>query len=41
MMLAATGTLAILRSKEYVFEPKLDGYRALCQKKAGTVRFFS
>jgi bifunctional non-homologous end joining protein LigD len=41
MMLAATGTREILRSKEYIFEPKLDGYRALCQKKAGTLRFTS
>ncbi|MGA7075053.1 MAG: non-homologous end-joining DNA ligase [Halobacteriota archaeon] len=41
MMLAATGTHEILRSKEYIFEPKLDGYRALCQKKAGTLRFIS
>jgi bifunctional non-homologous end joining protein LigD len=41
MMLAATGTREILRSKDYVFEPKLDGYRALCQKKAGTLRFIS
>jgi len=40
-MLAATGTREILRSKEYIFEPKLDGYRALCQKKAGTLRFTS
>jgi bifunctional non-homologous end joining protein LigD len=41
MMLAATGTHETLRSKEYIFEPKLDGYRALCQKKAGTLRFTS
>jgi bifunctional non-homologous end joining protein LigD len=41
MMLAATGTQAILRSKAYLFEPKLDGYRALCQKKAGILRFTS
>ncbi len=41
MMLAATGTRAVLTSKEYIFEPKLDGYRALCQKKAGKLRFIS
>ena len=41
MMLAATGTKAILASTEYIFEPKLDGYRALCEKKAGTLRFTS
>jgi len=41
MMLAATGTREILRSKSYFFEPKLDGYRALCQKKGGTLRFIS
>ncbi|MGZ4862942.1 MAG: non-homologous end-joining DNA ligase, partial [Halobacteriota archaeon] len=41
MMLAATGTREILRSKEYIFEPKLDGYLALCQKKAGALRFIS
>ena len=41
MMLAASGTQEILKSKEYIFEPKLDGYRALCQKKAGTLRFIS
>jgi len=40
-MLAATGTKAILKSTEYIFEPKLDGYRALCEKKAGTLRFTS
>ncbi len=33
MMLAAIGIREILRSKEYIFEPKLDGYRALCEKK--------
>jgi len=33
MMLAATGTKEILKSTEYLFEPKLDGYRALCKKK--------
>jgi bifunctional non-homologous end joining protein LigD len=41
MMLAATGTKTILNSTEYIFEPKLDGYRALCEKKAGTLRFTS
>ena len=41
MMLAATGTKAILKSTEYIFEPKLDGYRALCEKNAGTLRFTS
>jgi bifunctional non-homologous end joining protein LigD len=41
MMLAATGTREILRSKSYIFEPKLDGYRALCQKREGTLRFIS
>jgi bifunctional non-homologous end joining protein LigD len=40
-MLAATGTKEILKSTEFVFEPKLDGYRALCEKKAGTLRFTS
>ena len=29
MMLAATGTKEILTSTEYIFEPKLDCYRAL------------
>jgi len=41
MMLAATGTREILRSKSYIFEPKLDGYRALCQKRGETLRFIS
>ncbi len=41
MMLAATGTQAILTSKEYFFEPKLDGYRALCERRAGRLRFIS
>lgn len=41
MMLAATGTKEVLTSTEYIFEPKLDGYRALCEKKAGTLRFTS
>ncbi len=41
MMLAATGTQAVLTSKDYFFEPKLDGYRALCQKRAETLRFVS
>ena len=41
MMLAASGTKEILKSTEYIFEPKLDGYRALCEKKAGTLRFTS
>ena len=41
MMLAATGTCTALRSKAYIFEPKLDGYRALCEKKEGTLRFLS
>jgi bifunctional non-homologous end joining protein LigD len=41
MMLAATGTREILQSKAYLFEPKLDGYRALCQKKGGVLRFIS
>jgi bifunctional non-homologous end joining protein LigD len=41
MMLAATGTREILRSKSYIFEPKLDGYRALCQRRGGTLRFIS
>jgi bifunctional non-homologous end joining protein LigD len=41
MMLAATGTRAILQSKSYIFEPKLDGYRALCQKRGGTLRLIS
>ena len=40
-MLAATGTREILKSEEYIFEPKLDGYRALCQKKAERLRFIS
>jgi bifunctional non-homologous end joining protein LigD len=41
MMLAATGTQEILKFEEYIFEPKLDGYRALCQKKAERLRFIS
>ena len=41
MMLAATGTCKTLRSKAYIFEPKLDGYRALCEKREGTLRFLS
>jgi bifunctional non-homologous end joining protein LigD len=41
MMLAATGKQAILRSRAYLFEPKLDGYRALCQKKGAMLRFIS
>jgi bifunctional non-homologous end joining protein LigD len=41
MMLAATGTREILQSKAYIFEPKLDGYRALCQKRGGVIHFLS
>src|SRR5665811_182857 len=41
MMLAATGTRETLRSKSYIFEPKLDGYRALCLKRGGTLQFIS
>ncbi len=41
MMLAASGTQAVLTSHEYFFEPKLDGYRALCRKKGGSLRFIS
>jgi bifunctional non-homologous end joining protein LigD len=41
MMLAAMGTQAILRSRAYLFEPKLDGYRALCQKKGTMLRLVS
>jgi bifunctional non-homologous end joining protein LigD len=37
MMLAAIGKKEILKSKDYLFEPKLDGYRALCIYKKNKI----
>src|SRR3989338_2649197 len=41
MMHASAATVSVLRSKEYLFEPKLDGYRALCEVKNGKAVFRS
>lgn len=40
-MLASLGDESYLRKSEYIFEPKLDGYRALCEKRKGRLRFVS
>jgi bifunctional non-homologous end joining protein LigD len=37
MMLAKKGTTRILKSKGYIFEPKLDGYRTFCRYENGTI----
>lgn len=41
MMLAKVGGKEILKSKDYIFEPKVDGYRAFCIKEKNKVRFIS
>lgn len=40
-MLTKRGDKHILKSHAYLFEPKLDGYRALCVKKDGKLHFYS
>lgn len=41
MMLAKTADKQILESKDYIFEPKIDGYRALCIKEKNKLKFIS
>lgn len=41
MMLAKIGKKSVLKSNDYFFEPKLDGYRALCTYKDGKIKFTS
>jgi bifunctional non-homologous end joining protein LigD len=40
-MLAKIGTQKLLDDKELIFEPKLDGYRALCQYTGKSYRLYS
>lgn len=40
-MLTKRGDKTLLKSHELIFEPKLDGYRALCVKKNGKLSFYS
>jgi bifunctional non-homologous end joining protein LigD len=40
-MLASIGKKDILKSKDYLFEPKLDGYRALCTFKKNKIKLTS
>ncbi len=40
-MLAQRGRKSILTSPDYLFEPKLDGFRALCVKQDGILTFYS
>lgn len=39
-MLAKNSNKSILKSKDYLFEPKVDGYRATCVKEGGRVLEF-
>ncbi|HYD03901.1 MAG TPA: non-homologous end-joining DNA ligase [Alphaproteobacteria bacterium] len=41
MMFSSLGTENVLKSKEYLFEPKLDGFRAICAKQDGRMIFIS
>lgn len=41
MMLASIAETEILDSREYIFEPKLDGYRALLYKNGSKIELFS
>lgn len=41
MMFAKNANKQILESKEYIFEPKVDGYRALCIKLNDKLKFIS
>lgn len=41
MMLAKTSDKEILKSKDYIFEPKVDGYRAFCIKEKNKLKFIS
>lgn len=42
IMLAKTGTPSVLANKDFIFEPKLDGFRALCiVDKKGKAKFLS
>lgn len=40
-MLAKIADKQILASKDYFFEPKIDGYRALCIKQKNKIKFIS
>ena len=40
-MLAKLGPESVLDREGYLFEPKLDGIRAICRKSGGTLRFFN
>lgn len=40
-MLAKNSDKEILKSKEYLFEPKVDGYRTFCIKKNDKLKFIS
>ncbi len=40
-MLAKMGSQELLRSKDYIFEPKLDGTRAMLIKEGKTMRFIN
>lgn len=40
-MLAKNADVEILESKNYIFEPKVDGYRALCIKEKNKIQFVS
>jgi len=40
-MLAKIGTKDLLEDKELIFEPKLDGYRALCEVGPRSMKFYS
>ena len=40
-MLASLGKEDLLKNKNYIFEAKLDGIRAICVKSSGRLKFFS
>lgn len=40
-MLARTGSRADLDRDAFIFEPKIDGIRATCEKRGGELRFFN
>ncbi len=40
-MLAKIGTESVLDSEDHLFEPKLDGIRAICTKSGGKLAFFN
>lgn len=41
MMFSKNGSLELLNSKNYIFEPKVDGYRALCIKNKKGLKFIT